>query len=63
MKEIVLLAFNGSEGYVGPALDDHGGPAWLAYPSWEEAENAAAFQKNTYGIDCHPVIWETKGTP
>ena len=51
----LLAGTDGLGGYIGPALDDHGGTAWLAYPNVVEARAAAQFQKEMYDIDCQPV--------
>jgi hypothetical protein len=41
--------------FVSPALDDDGTDSFLAFPSKEQAERGAAFQKEMYDCDCHPV--------
>lgn len=41
--------------YVAPALDDDGTDSFLAFPSKEQAQRGAQFQKDNYDCDCHPV--------
>lgn len=58
-QEVWALAWDNfdeaSNSYVAPAMDDDGTDSFLAFPSREQAERGAAFQKEHYDCDCHPV--------
>lgn len=50
------LALGGeASSYVGPAMDDDGTEAFLAFPTEAQAKRGAEFQREQYDCNCHPV--------
>jgi hypothetical protein len=41
--------------FCGPTLDHDGTDCFLAYPTRLAAQRGAAFQKETFGVDCKSV--------